>query len=143
MTSWVETCSGRGGWEQVAGVCVKILRSVLQRFPEQFRITFSHKIHLKWVPAGARRPLNQRPGAQVQPRTEFSSIFDPILGARGEPGEYLGDPFEQPWAPPGHCRRHFWSTLRTFSCRVLFCTVSVPKIFEKSAFRRCPDVAKV
>ena len=44
FTSRVGTCPGRGGWEHVAGVCVKILRSVVQRVLEQFCITFSPKM---------------------------------------------------------------------------------------------------
>ena len=103
MTSWVESCSGRGGWEQVAGVCVKILRSVVQRCLEQFCITFSHKIRLKWVPAGARRPFNQRPGAQVQPRSEFSSIFYPFW----EPGGSLRSPWETLLSSLGRLRGTF------------------------------------
>ena len=102
----------QAGWERVpAEVGGNTLLACACRFCEALWKgvwnSFASLFHLKWVPAGARRPQNQRPGGQVQPQTEFPSIFDPILRGRGEPGESLGDPFEQPWAPPGHRRRHF------------------------------------
>ncbi len=64
-------------------------RLLSKAFPHIFQTvvhSFALLFHLKWVPAGARRPQNQSRGGQVQPQTEFSSNLHRFL-----------TPFREPW----------------------------------------------
>ena len=86
FTSWVETCSGRGEWEHVAGVCVKILRSVVQRVLQPFYITFSPKMGAGGCP-GTPKPEPRYPnGASDRIFIDFGPHFGSLGEAWGIPG---------------------------------------------------------